>query len=153
MSVASIGEATEVAAGAVVDASVAVKWVVAEEGAEDAATLLDGRPLLAPELILPECANILWKKATRGEIAPDEAELAADLLARMDVELIGHRPLMSGAVSLALELEHPAYDCAYLALALDRDVPMVTADKRFARAVAAHGQYEKYVRLLTGMGA
>lgn len=140
-------------AGAVVDASVAVKWVVAEAVSEEAVELLDGRPLLAPELILPECANILWKKSTRGEITPDEADLAAGLLARMDVELVGHRHLMSNAVRLALELKHPAYDCAYLALALDRDVPMITADGRFARAVAAHGRYGSYVQLLADAGA
>lgn len=153
MSAAGRGDSNGADAGAVVDASVVVKWVVAEAGSDDAAALLDGRPLLAPELILPECANILWKKAMRGEISPGEADLAADLLARMDVELIGHRHLTSNAVSLAVELGHPAYDCAYLALALDRGVPMVPADGRFARAVAAHGRYEKHVRPLAGAGA
>jgi predicted nucleic acid-binding protein len=135
-------------AGAVVDASVAVKWVVGEDGSEAAAQLLDGRPLVAPELILPECANILWKKATRGEITRDEAMLAADLLARMDVEIVGHRPAMPVAMRLALDLGHPAYDCTYLALALERGLPMVTADRRFARAVAADGGHEGYVVIL-----
>jgi predicted nucleic acid-binding protein len=153
LSIAKRGDPSETVAGAVVDASVAVKWIVAEAGSEGAADLLDGRPLVAPELILPECANILWKKATRGEISPDEADLGADLLARMDVELVGHRHLTSVAVRLALELGHPAYDCAYLALALDRSVPMITADGRFARMVAAHGRYEKHVQPLTGAGA
>lgn len=139
--------------GAVVDASVAVKWVVAEDGSNEAARLLDGRSLLAPELILPECANILWKKATRGEITEGEAAIAADLLARLEVELIGHRALMPAALGLALELGHPAYDCAYLALALDRGVPMVTADGRFVRAVSADGRYAQHVRPLDGMGA
>ena len=153
MSAAAVGDPARAAASAVVDASVAVKWVVAEAGSADAGELLDGRPLLAPELILPECANILWKKAMRGEISADEADLAANLLARMDVELIGHRHLMSIAVSLALEIGHPAYDCAYLALALDRGVPMITADGRFTRVIAANGKYEKYVRSLAGTGA
>ncbi len=133
---------------AVVDASVAVKWVVAEAGSAEAALLLDGRPLMAPELIVPECANILWKKATRGELTGEEAGLRAQLLARMEVELVGHRALMPATLALALELGHPAYDCAYLALALDRDVPVITADGRFARAVAAHGRHGRHVRVL-----
>ena len=95
----------------------------------------------------------LCTKATRGEITPDEADLTAGLLARMDVELVGHRSLMSTAVGLALELGHPAYDCTYLTLALDRGVPMITADGRFARTVTAHGRYGKHVQLLTGAGA
>ena len=90
----------------------------------------------------------MWKKATRGEITRDEADLAASLLARMEVELVGHRPLMPAALGLELDLGHPAYDCAYLALALDWGVPMITADGRFARAVAAHGAHAKHVRLL-----
>ena len=43
----------------VVDASVAIKWVVEEEGSEAAAGLLDGPGLMAPDLLMPECANIL----------------------------------------------------------------------------------------------
>ena len=137
-------------AGAVVDASVAVKWVVAEDGSDAAAALLDGRPLVAPELILPECANILWKKATRGELTADEASLAANLLARMEVELVGHRPSMPAALGLALRLGHPAYDCAYLALAIERDLPMVTADRRLVRAVQKDGQYAQHLVPLGG---
>jgi predicted nucleic acid-binding protein len=132
----------------VIDASVAVKWVVAEDGSAEAARLLDGRRLVAPELIMPECANILWKKATRGEITRVEADLAANLLARMEVEVVGHRPLMPAALGLALNLGHPAYDCAYLALAIDRNLQMVTADRRFAGTVAAHGDHARHVRLL-----
>ena len=55
----------------VVDASVAIKWVVEEEGSEAAAGLLDGSTLAAPDFLIPECANILWKKVRRGELAPE----------------------------------------------------------------------------------
>ncbi|WP_167767144.1 type II toxin-antitoxin system VapC family toxin [Jannaschia formosa] len=131
--------------GAVVDASVAVKWVVQEEGSDEAARLLDGRPLAAPELILPDCAEILWKKAMRGEITGDEAALAAALLARMEAEIVGHRALLPSALALSLELGQPVRDCAYLALAVDRDLPMVTADRRLVRAVSEHGRYARHV--------
>ena len=41
-----------------------------------------------------------------------------------------------GAARLAIELDHPAYDCIYLALALERGVPFVTADQRLLRRAA-----------------
>lgn len=120
----------------VVDASVAIKWVVEEEGSQAAAMLLDGPGLAAPDLLMPECANILWKKVRRGELAPEEARLAAELLQRAAVELVPMRPLMPAALALAVRLDHPAYDCAYLALAVERDHPFVTADTRLARLAA-----------------
>ena len=40
------------------------------------------------------------------------------------------------ALNLARELRHPAYDCFYLALAIERDLDLVTADARFVRAVS-----------------
>jgi predicted nucleic acid-binding protein len=42
---------------------------------------------------------------------------------------------MSDAVSLATELDHPVYDCFYLALAQRLDVPLGTADRAFWRMV------------------
>ncbi len=49
----------------VVDASVVVKWVVSEIGTDDAIRGLKVAPLAAPDLLIAECANILWKKVQR----------------------------------------------------------------------------------------
>jgi hypothetical protein len=59
--------------GFVVDASVAIKWLVDEPGADIVTTLLDCA-LAAPDLLGPECASVLWKKVTRGELSGLEAE-------------------------------------------------------------------------------
>jgi predicted nucleic acid-binding protein len=64
----------------VVDASIAVKWVVEEEGTLHALALLRQAKLIAPELLVAECANILWKKVLRDELSEDEALLGARLL-------------------------------------------------------------------------
>jgi predicted nucleic acid-binding protein len=54
----------------VVDASVAIKWYVPEVHSETAACLLDGtHQIMAPDLLLPEFGNILWKKVQRGQIS------------------------------------------------------------------------------------
>lgn len=114
----------------VVDASVAVKWVVAEEGTAEAVSLLSVGQLAAPDLLMAECANILWKKVVRSELAPDEAVLAARLLQQADIELYPTRSLLEPATQIAVDLNHPAYDCIYLALAMDNRWRLVTTDAR-----------------------
>ena len=81
---------------------------------------------------MAECANVLWKKVRRAELTPDEAMLAADLLQRAGIALYPIRPLLASAMRLAIDLDHPAYDCLYLVLALANDWQFVTADTRLA---------------------
>jgi predicted nucleic acid-binding protein len=100
----------------VIDASVAVKWVIDEVGTTEALALR-GRALAAPDLLIAECANILWKKVRRNEFSEQEAVFAAGLLARADIELMAMRPYLEAAVRIAVALDHPAYDCIYIALA------------------------------------
>jgi predicted nucleic acid-binding protein len=118
----------------IVDASVAIKWVVAETGTPEALELL-GHRLMAPALFQVECANILWKKVKRREMSAREGGLAVRLLADFGVELCAPEPDLSRVLELAVALDHPAYDCVYLALAESRGVPLVTADVRLIRAV------------------
>lgn len=122
----------------VVDASVAIKWVVEEPGTAEALALRRHR-LTAPDLLVPECANILWKKARRKELSEAEALLAARLLERAEVELAPMRRLLEPATQLAVTLGHPAYDCLYLALAQATNNDFITADERLCAKVRDHG--------------
>lgn len=124
----------------VVDASIAVKWVVEEEGTAEALTVLRHVRMIAPELLTAECANILWKKVRREELSPDEAFLAARLLQAAEIEFQPASSLLEPATRIAVELDHPAYDCLYLALAAERECRFVTADERFVRKVRAQGR-------------
>ena len=119
----------------VLDASVAIKCVVHEDGSDDASAVLDACPLSAPDLLVAECANILWKKVRRQEISQEQATLGAVLLQSADIELLPTRHLMEAATRLAIELNHPAYDCIYLALAAENHWPFITADMRLLRKV------------------
>ena len=123
----------------VVDASVAVKWVIEEPDSLLAAQLLDGRQLLAPDLLWAECGSVLWTKVRRGLLAAQDAELACRVLRSADLRITPSEALVEKALSLALRLEHSVYDCLYLALALETDRPLVTADGRFAERVEASG--------------
>jgi predicted nucleic acid-binding protein len=119
----------------VIDASIAVKWVVEETGTGDALLLRQAGRIIAPELLLAECANILWKKVHRRELSEQEAILAARLLQGADMEMVSTRSLLESATSIAIELDHPAYDCVYIALAAASDCRFVTADERLLRKI------------------
>ena len=120
----------------VVDASIAIKWVVEEPGTPDALVLLARERLIAPDLLVAECANILWKKVKRKELSKDEALLAARLLQGADIELMPTRSLLETATLTAVDLDHPAYDCVYLALAIETDCRFVTADDTLMRKLS-----------------
>ena len=117
----------------VVDASVVIKWVVQETGTPEALSLLNGNVLVAPDLILTECANILWKKARRRELSAAEAHFAARLIEGSDLQLREMLPFFAASIELAIQLDHPAYDCIYLALALKENLRFVTADENLVR--------------------
>ena len=121
----------------VVDASVAVKWVIPEE-LSDQAESLRGRAarLLAPDLLLPEAANALWKKLLRREITTSEAAQAIDLLMASGLDLRPSGPLLGRALTLAQRLRHPVYDCIYVALAQAEGATLVTADQRLLARIA-----------------
>ena len=127
----------------VVDASVAVKWLVAEDDADVAQELATSdHDLHAPRLMASEVANALWRKARVGEI---EGRVAGILLADvpdMPVRWGADETVSADAVRLALGLDRPIYDCVYLALAHRIGAVMLTADGRFANAVATteHGE-------------
>ena len=134
----------------VIDASVAIKWVVAEPGTDAALSLRQER-LFAPDSLIPECANVLWKKIVRRELTESEALMAARLLERADVQLQPMRLLLEPAVRLAVSLDHPAYDCVYLALAETMDGELITADRALHRKVQQAKIAKGRVRLLSGL--
>jgi predicted nucleic acid-binding protein len=132
----------------VVDASVAIKWVIEEPGTREALSLRRHR-LFAPDLLVAECANILWKKTRRNELSLQEALLAARLLQRADIELAPMRAFLEPATRLAIGLDHPAYDCAYLALAESLSCDLVTADQRLCTKALPAGYRSKVLALTT----
>jgi len=114
----------------IVDASVALKWGVEEEGSDRAHALLAQSKLLAPDLVAAEVANALWKKQRRGELGAGQFAAALAAAMRGYDELTPASDLAFRALELAVGLDQPAYDCFYLALAEARASELITADKR-----------------------
>ena len=120
-----------------VDASVAVKWLIAEDDSDAARSLVArGEELHAPRLMVSEIANALWRKARLGKIERSEAAAMTAAVPEMPVRWSADETLCADAVRLALALDRPVYDCVYLALAHRLGAPIVTADLRFADALA-----------------
>lgn len=120
----------------VIDASIALKWLVEDADSAEVAELMR-LPVRAPDLLVPECMNALWKKVGRHELDEAEASAAAKVLQGLGIALEPMGPLAPEILSLALRLSHPAYDCTYLALAVRSGGVLVTADQRFlARCMA-----------------
>ena len=115
---------------AVVDASVVLKWALREEGSDTAQSLLN-RLLFAPELVFQECGNTLWRKTRIGDLTQALADQYLEIIMRAPINVIGTKQLLPKALDLAITLDHPIYDCFYLALAEERDTELITADAKF----------------------
>ncbi|MBV8362618.1 MAG: type II toxin-antitoxin system VapC family toxin [Deltaproteobacteria bacterium] len=117
-----------------------MKWIVEEDGTPEALELRARAKLSAPDLLLAECTNILWKKVRNRNLTIEAALLGARLLERSDIELLSARPLLEEATRIAIELDHPAYDCVYIALAVANSSRFVTADERLLRNSCETGE-------------
>jgi predicted nucleic acid-binding protein len=124
----------------VIDASVALKWVLDEPGKEAADALLDD-VLAAPALWLVEAANALWRRSRRGELTDAEAAERLAELRNAPVVCLPIEDDLEAALALAAELRHPVYDCLYLAAAIRENAQVITADRRFHDTVTASGAY------------
>lgn len=132
----------------VVDASVALRWFVDAPGAAVAGAVLEGEdPLLAPDLVVAEVANAAWKLVRGGQITEEHGSRIAGAVASTFSALTSCAKLSSQAFALARQLDHPVYDCLYLALAESEKASLVTADRRLARKLRGTAWSER-VQLL-----
>lgn len=117
----------------VVDASAVVAALV--DGGPDGRwveSLLVGEVLIAPHLMPIEVANILRRSVRGGAIREDIAAMAHDDLVQLPVELHPYEPYATRVWQLGNQVT--AYDAWYVAIAESLGLPLVTLDRRLARA-------------------
>ena len=116
----------------VVDASVALKWFIAEEpqAGHALAPVQNGAGLIAPDLLVAEVCNAAWRSARLGRMSRAQVnEIAASLPLFFDA-LVSAARLAPRAVAIADDIDHSVYDCLYVALAEAEQASFVTADVR-----------------------
>ena len=122
----------------VLDACVALKWVLIESDTDRARRLRDDyrgqrHELIAPDLFELEVAHGLSKAERKGILAPPEGghhllSILTDLPA-----LVPCSPLLIRAFTIASQARISVYDCFYVALAEREGCELVTSDEKLIK--------------------
>ena len=117
----------------VVDASVlAVALGDDGESGSAARQRLRGEVLAAPELIDPEVMSVFRRLVTSGVMTAERGDAAVADLTDLPLRRAPHRSLLRRCWELRQNLT--SYDACYVALAEALDAPLLTSDRRLARA-------------------
>lgn len=141
--------------GAVIDASVALKWALDDEDAVGQALVLREKhladpqnfPLFAPTLWVYEIVNGLWVAVRRQRLPQQELRSTLDDLLTIGVRLI--TPDVHRISDSALSYDIAAYDAAYLAVAEETGMPLWVGDKTFFTKVQGHCENIHWIGDLT----
>ena len=131
---------------AVFDASVAAKWFLTDRLSDQAVWARQRYQPQAPGLILHEVTSALSKYVPIGGMTAQAIGDAIDMLCR-DMVLVLEGTYLREAARLAVDLPHPSYDIAYVALAQHQGMPLITADKRLCHKIIQGGVDVEVVEL------
>ena len=128
-----------------VDASVAVKWVLSGEAYEENAAkfkdnqLSENAEMFAPSLMIHEVANSLWKAIKLKRITQEDAFRAMKDLGDLQINLQEqYWTEVSREFAIAIKLDITTYDAAYLALSEKMNALVITADDKLYEKVKGH---------------
>ena len=129
--------------GYVVDASVVIKWFIPEIHSEVALQARRSRDRLhVPDFITLELGSVIAKKIRRGELTQEDGRTILKELRHLPLQRHADARLFPAAYELALDTQQSLYDCLYLALAEAVDGRMITADRKFYKALTG-GAYDQ----------
>jgi len=121
----------------VVDASVVVKLLFPEPGSAALRRIVaDGAIFIAPDLIIPEACTAAWVRHRGGRATADQVQDMPFRLREVLSHVVPSTQLATRAAEIALLLDHPVYDCFYIALAESREIELLTADNRLIAKMA-----------------
>ncbi len=126
----------------VVDVSVAVAWLFADEVTPATEALLEhvvAEGAVVPALFPAEIANVLVQAERRGRITRALADRLLDVLAGLPIEVEAPVRTPTRALDLARAHGLTVYDALYLESAIRRGLPLATRDRELQRAAEATG--------------
>ncbi len=135
----------------VVDASIALRWVLRDEKEARADALLEQwitshTEMLAPPLFLAEATNALYLSVKRDRLTLDEAQLALNTIMQLGVQITEPTDLYPHSLRLAATYRlSNAYDALYLALADIEGCELWTADQRLSANVQPRPSWFKFI--------
>jgi predicted nucleic acid-binding protein len=124
----------------VLDASVALKWVLTERDSDKALDLRDRArrglcKLLAPDVFPVEIAHALTRAERRGLLLPPEASVLTSNILATAPALYSSIALLPRALEISSQMRIGVYDCLYVALAEEEGCEIVTADDRLLKTL------------------
>lgn len=130
---------------AVVDASVAAKWILpsAEEPySKNALELLDRYRMkeiqvLVPDLFWAEIGNVLWKAARTQRISVADAQVGLQKLVNSNFLTVPSLSVLNRAFEIATSFGRSFYDCLYVALAESATTYLITADEKLVNTLGS----------------
>ena len=126
----------------VVDASALVAVFVGDATPPDLLTRIVSARAFSPYLVDLEVLHVLRRHERRGTVPAATTQKAVDRLPSLPITRIEHQPF----VPRIWELRHSitSYDAAYVALAEQLGVPLITCDAKLARSHGHSAKIELY---------
>ncbi|MDZ7771496.1 MAG: type II toxin-antitoxin system VapC family toxin [Balneolaceae bacterium] len=132
-----------------IDASVALKWFLKEEGTEEALRILDElTSFIAPDLIFREMHAVLTKRVRMNYLDLDEAIAINETDAgRLPCKHPLRIRIDAFAFELASTIPITLYDACYLALAIEFGTLLYTSDRKLVNGLK-NTPFESVSRLI-----
>ena len=115
-----------------IDASIAVEYLLRTSLGEAASAHIDGATLASPELLDAEVLAVLRRAVLQKQLTAQRAKQALGDLAAWDIERVSHRRLFDRAWKVRDNVS--AYDAFYVATAALYGAPLLTAEGPLSRA-------------------
>lgn len=119
------------------DASAAIKLVIKERNSDIARKLFDevtasGEPVVAPDIMLSEAVNGLWKHLILlKDITDAEFNTALNNLVIIwdNLMVIRTEEILRESAKISKDKRMAFYDAIYVAISLSKDIPLFTFDQ------------------------
>jgi predicted nucleic acid-binding protein len=116
----------------IVDTSALMRTVQTRPDTKKFRQIIEESDCYAPRLILSELANALWKTVRFASLDSEEAVQLLFYMESIPI-LADDEILIEDALDIAIQSEHPVYDCLFIALSREMNAPILTADIKLRR--------------------